>query len=135
MARRALVPIAFALVLAACGGSDEDPPGVTGSVAAEAANEAVLGLCEMAAEHIDDLETADAVFLDRSHDTLHLVAAAVEAVDRPAAAALLTAKQQVEADLGADPPGPGLADDLEELLSATREALARIGLSAPDCPA
>lgn len=140
--RRRLVPtlLAFTLVVAACGsdgGGNEDPSrapsGALGTVTAEAAAEAARGLCELGSA--TDRAEAEATFLDRSHETLHVIAAATEERDRNAAADLLEAKQRVEADLaGADLP-PDFAADVGALIEATRSALEAIGLDAPVCPA
>ena len=138
--RRLFVPtlFAFALVVAACGsggGANEDPSGAPsgalGPVTAEAAAEAVRGLCDLrtATDHAE----AEATFLDRSHETLHVIAAATEERDRNAAADLLETKQRVEADLaGADLP-PDFAADVGALIEATRDALEAIGLDALAC--
>jgi hypothetical protein len=139
--RRLFVPtlLAFALV-AACGsdgGASDDPSippsGALGPVTAEAAATSLRGLCDLRTQ--TELAEAEATFLDRSHETLHVIAAATEERDRDAAADLLEAKQRVEADLaGADLP-PGFAADVGALIEATRAALGAIGLDAPSCPA
>lgn len=139
MIRRALVPAALGFVLlgSACGGSDGDdatsppPSGALGPVTSQAASEAVLGLCELAGA--TEASEAEATFLDRSHETLHVIAAATEVRDRAAAASLLEAKQVVEADLAEGDLPPGFGDDVGRLLEATRTALAAIGLDAPAC--
>lgn len=139
----ARAPTALLLALAvavatACQGEDgaspsPAPSGALGPVTVEAADEAVLGLCELV--DATDLDAADATFHDRSHQTLHVVAAATEVVDRAAAADLLVAKERVEADLtGADLPA-SFADDVETLLGRTRDALEVLGLDPPACPA
>jgi hypothetical protein len=138
--RRALVPAAlgFVLLASACGGSDGDdgtsppPSGALGPVTPEAAAEAVLGLCEL--EDASDAAEAEVTFLDRSHETLHVIAAATEVRDRAAAASLLETKQVVEADLAERNLPPGFGDDVRRLIEATRTALAAIGLDAPVCP-
>jgi len=132
--------LASALVAAACGsdgggnGNPSTPPsGALGPVTAVAATGAVRGLCDL--RTATDRAEAEATFLDRSHETLHVIAAATEARDRAAAADLLEAKQRVEADLaGADLP-PDFAADVGALIQATRAALEAIGLDAPACPA
>lgn len=132
--------LAFALVAAACGsnggGSDDPsirPSGALGPVTVQAADEAMRGLCELAST--TDQAEAEAIFLDRSHATLHVIVAATEVRDRGAAADLLEAKQRVEADLaGAELP-PDFPQDVEALIEATRAALEAIGLDAPACPA
>lgn len=134
-ARPSLVLVA--LVLAACGGGDAGPSpsplpsGALGPVTPEAADESVLGLCEIVDS--TDRAEAEATFLDRSHETLHVIAAATEVRDRAAAADLLEAKQRVEADLAGEELPPGFAADVEALVDATRAALDSIGLNAPPC--
>lgn len=141
MIRRALVAAALGLVLlgSGCGGSDgEDttsppPSGALGPVTPEAAENAVLGLCELT--DATGAAQAEATFLDRSHQTLHVIAAATEARDRAAAASLLEAKQVVEADLSERDLPSGFGEDVGRLIEATRAALAAIGLDARACPA
>jgi hypothetical protein len=137
----ALGLLAFVLALAgpACATSSEsDEPGPLqigslGPVLPEAADEAVLGLCDVWVA--SDRADAAATFEDHSHEILHVVAAAVQEVDRGAAADLLEAKQVVEADL-AEPVLPDdFEGDVETLLGALRASLGAIGLDAPDCPA
>ena len=138
--RYVFAAVALALVATACSGEHASngagtAPPATGAVAVGAAAEAVLGLCEIAADHADDHATAEAVFHDRSHETLHTIAAAVEEVDRAVAADLLTAKQRVEADLASNALPAGFARDVDALLSATTQALEAIGVAVPPCPA
>jgi hypothetical protein len=135
----ALTLVAAAAVATACGGGggnapDDDalPSGTLGAVTPAAASEAILGLCELSGS--TDAE-AEAVFLDRSHGTLHVIAAAAETRDRAAVTALLESKQVVEADLARDGLPPSFPRHVERLLDATRAALDAIGLDAPPCPA
>ena len=134
------------MLLTACdsgGGNDGDndgggeptplPSGSLGIVTPESAEKAVLGLCDLV--HETDIVEANTAFLDRSHETLHVIAAAADVVDRVASSALLEAKQQIEADL-AEPAVPGgFAVDMRFLLQAVRAALDVIGLDPPACPA
>jgi len=136
----ALLVILVATVTTSCGdyGGDDGEPsplpsGSLGPVTPNAADEAVLGLCEIV--HATDRDSAAAAFADRSHQTLHVIAAATEEDDRAAAAGLLIAKQLVEADLSEPTLPEGFAGDVEALLVATRGALEAIGLAAPPCPA
>ena len=133
----------MALVLFSCGGDGAAtspnspthlPSGELGVVTQEAASAAVLGLCEVIGGLPTDIETAMDTFHDRVHEELHVVAAATQSQDRAAAAALLQAKERFEVDF-AGPMAADAADDLEMLSTALRDALAAIGLSAPDCPA
>ncbi len=132
--------LASALVAAACGsngdGSDgpsAPPSSALGPVTAEAAAEAVRGLCDLASA--TGRAEAEATFLDRSHETLHVIAAATEVRNRDAAAGLLEAKQRVEADLAETELPPDFAADVGALIRATRGAIEAIELEAPACPA
>ena len=134
----ALPLLLVAILTAACGGSGGDdgepsplPSGSLGPVTQDAADEALLGLCEIV--RATDRDTAAATFFDRSHQTLHVIAAATEVADRGAAADLLEAKQVIEADLVEPVLPTGFAGDVEALLAATRGALEAIGLDAPAC--
>ena len=133
----------LALALAACGADGTTPSpsaptalpsGGLGIVTQETTSAAVLGLCEVLSGLADDPETAMDTFHDRVHEELHVIAAATQTQDRAAAAALLQAKEKVEADFaGRDAADAG--DDVEALAAALRDALDAIGLAAPDCPA
>jgi hypothetical protein len=130
--------LVLVLVGSACDASGDPgepsplPSGSLGPVRPEATDEAVLGLCAIAGA--TERDAAEAAFADRSHQTLHVIAAAVQEVDRAVAAELLEAKQAVEADL-AEPALPAaFPDHVGSLLDATRAALDTIGLDAPDCP-
>jgi hypothetical protein len=107
------------------------PSGSLGVVTQEAADEAVLGLCDLVEE--TDVAEANATFLDRSHETLHVIAAAAEEVDRIASSALLEAKQQVEGDLADGELPPGFGVDVRFLLQAVRAAIDVIGLAPRGC--
>ncbi len=89
---------------------------------------AASGLCE-ATQRADDPGQARRVFFDTVHQPLHELADQAATVDRGAAAALLEAKQGVEA---AFDDGTGLARALDRLVGASDTALAvldRPGLS------
>jgi hypothetical protein len=128
---------ALAVVAAACGddgGGDGKPlpSGSLGVVRPDTATTAVLGLCDLTnATYVVD---ARATFLDRSHATLHAIAAAADARDRASAAALFEAKQRVEAALAREDLPSRFRRDVETLIGATRDALDAIGLDAPACP-
>ena len=138
MSRRALTAAVFALavVAAACGdGGDAGEPSPSSSfgvVTGDAATTAVLGLCDLT--NATDVLEAGATFLDRSHATLHAIAAAADGRDRASAAALFEAKQRVEAALARPELPPRFQRDVETLIGTTREALDAIGLDAPACP-
>jgi hypothetical protein len=140
VSRRAIALLALALAVAAgaCAGSGDAgpspfPSGSLGPVTPAAASEAIRGLCEMVGA--TDREAAATVFLDRSHQTLHVIAAATDVVDRAAGARLLEAKQVIEADLTEPVLPDGFGDDVAALIDATRGALDAIDLDAPACPA
>jgi hypothetical protein len=150
--RRRLVAVAV-LVVAAAGvsagacssggasGEAQPDPGPTIVLAGEPApvpvrrlTAAVEGLCTALQQAPDSPAAAEATFYDQSHATLHAIARALEDVDRPAAAALLEAKQRVEADFaGGLASGGRVADDLRPLVAATSAGLARLEVKAPAC--
>jgi hypothetical protein len=139
VSRRTLTAAAFALavVAAACGDRGRDdgeplPSGSLGVVTPDAATSAVLGLCDLT--NATDVVEARATFLDRSHATLHAIAATADVRDRASAAALFEAKQRVEAALARDDLPSRFRRDVETLIGATRDALDAIGLDAPACP-
>jgi hypothetical protein len=89
--------------------------------------DAHAALCEAAA-HPDQART---LFFDRSHESLHTVARALDDVDRALAAQLLEAKQAVESALNAGRPVP--PDDLLRLAGIYRTGLGRLAITAPPC--
>jgi hypothetical protein len=94
----------------------------------------VSALCEIAADEGSDRAAANAAFYDRAHQTLHVIAAAVEVRDRAAAAALQQDKGVVEEDLARRRLPRSFADDIAALVSETRDGLARVGIDVPACP-
>jgi hypothetical protein len=137
---RAAWLVAAALSLASCGGyggSDQVttppalPSGSLGVVTSEAAVATVQGLCDV--RDAPDAPAASATFYDRTHQELHVIAAATEERDRAKAASLLEAMQRVEAELERPLLPAGFSADVESLVGATRGALASIGLDAPGC--
>lgn len=122
------------LLLGACSASP-----TTRDEAATAANDegmdlvtAVEGVCVARDEALASPEQAASVFLDRSHDALHRLADDVASVDRRIAAAVLEAKQRVEsaADAG---QGGALQDSLQELATASGDALGALDMVEPSC--
>lgn len=93
------------------------------------------GICDAAQLAGGDLNSARATFLGQSHEGLHLIARGLEKDDRAASAALLEAKQKVEADFLATAPGPQVAADLRRLAEVTRSGLDHFKVSAAACPA
>lgn len=94
---------------------------------------AVDGLCAAQRDASSDPAAAKASFDDRSDDALHEIARLLEDTDRAAAAALLIAKQRVEADFEGAPASGDLSGDLARLVDATREGLRRLDLDGPAC--
>lgn len=137
-ARPPLIALVLALLLTACGAGAGRAPeptasGELGVVTASDARALVAALCEVAARAGTDPEGAGRTLHDRAHEELHVLAAAVEPVDRAAAAALLVAKERVEGDLGSDGPPTPFAEDAADLVEAARAALRAVGLPAPPC--
>jgi hypothetical protein len=132
------IPALALLSLLACSGGSDDPTpapsgpsGSLGVMTADAGTQALTALCEL--RGVTDRDSANALFFDQAHQTLHVLAAATEPVDRVPAAGLLEAKQVVEADLLADSLPDSFEDDVGALLEATRGALEAVDLPAPGC--
>lgn len=128
--------VVLALVTASCSDSATvraAHPLTTGADAPEIL--AYLALCSVRdAASAGDVATAEATFEDDAHETLHHVADEVEGTDRAAAAGLLQAKSDVEADFAQDAPDPSaVSHHVEALLSAMGDALEVVGLPAPGC--
>ena len=128
-ARRAAVALVVALALVACGDGNGEEVGDE----RDAYGTAVAGLCEAA----DDAGSGSAasarqVFYDEAHQALHELAAETAETDRATAAALLEAKQSVEA--GLDESAGDLADRIRSLLAATNRALAVTEHDPVRCP-
>ena len=132
-----LVAIVAALVLVSCGSPGEtgpaSPSGAPGAVSQDAADRAVSGLCEMRTNNAGDRDAANRVFYDRSHEELHVIAAAAQLGDPAVAGRLLRAKERIEADLRPERFPSGFVRNLDALIGATRDALEAIGLEAPGC--
>lgn len=127
----------LALIAASC--SDSPTVGSDGLPAATADEpeiQAYLALCSARdAAMTDDVAAAEATFEDEAHETLHHLAEELEGTDRAAAAALLRAKSDVEADLVEEAPDPAtVGGHLDALLAAMADALEVVGLDAPACP-
>ena len=123
--RLARLALAAVLVGAACGDDDEPaaPPAPSDAT--------VAALCDaVRAARDGDLDEAEDIVLGRAHDRLHELAAEVSDLDRTVAAALLEAKQRVEADL--TNPSDELQRHLEDLVAATADAVAAAGRPRPD---
>lgn len=94
---------------------------------------ALVGLCVARDQAVRAPARVRTAFFDRSHDTLHVLANALEKLDRALTARLLEAKNTIEADLAFDPPPASLAADLDRLIVATRAGLRRLDEPAPGC--
>jgi hypothetical protein len=127
----ALALVALPFLTNSCDGEPVEATG--GAVSQAQADGAIGGLCEISANPGAAFDEQRAIFYDRTHDTLHAIAAEAQAVDVTAAAGLLEAKQVVESDLE-EPDAPGdFPAHVEALLEATRVATAEIGLNAAVC--
>ena len=115
--RRALAVAAVGLAVAGCsGGSDgPDPSPSAAAVSQTVADDAVLGVCDAIAALPEDPDGAEAAFLDRAHQAIHLVAAAVQPLDPATAGELLVAKQAVG-------EGSGPSELLEQAATASPTA-------------
>ena len=123
--------------LAACDDDAAVPTGVTpeGPVTQSEADGAIAGLCEMARTGRGDRDTVNDLFYDKSHASLHRIAAEAQASDRAATGLLLERKQLVENDLLSDPIPKTFEDDIRTLVDATGGALRVIDLKPSDCKA
>jgi hypothetical protein len=108
--------IVVLLVAAACGSADDDAGD------ADPYDWVVAGLCRSAAEAGDgSVETARDTFFDTAHQGLHELADEVSDIDRAVAAALLQAKEAVEA--GFTDGAEDIPTRLGALVAATDRAL------------
>lgn len=92
----------------------------------------VEGVCAARDEALQSPAQAASVFLDRSHDGLHRLADDVASLDREIAGTLLEAKQRVELAVDAG-RGGALQDSLQNLATASGEALRALGGAEPGC--
>ena len=114
---------------------------VTGACAAgkpaaadDAYGRALAGLCVARDQAGHTPTRVRSTFFDRSHGTLHVLARALENVDRRSTARVLEAMFRVEADLAFDRPPTSLPADLDTLIATTRAGMRRIHETAPGCP-
>lgn len=126
------------VVLTGCGGdrSQSTTTEARSSQRADAASrfsEAHAGVCDAVDAAAGDAQEAEAIFFDRAHDALHQLARTLEETDRPLAARLLAAKQDVEADLARAPRPETLRADLAELAAVAGEAVDRVGVEPAEC--
>jgi len=113
---------------------------VTGACAAgksasagDAYGRALAGLCVARDQAGRTPTRVRATFFDRSHGTLHVLARALENVDRSATARVLETMNRVEVDLASDRPPTSLGADLDRLISTTRAGLRRLDQPASGC--
>jgi len=113
---------------------------VTGACAAgksasadDAYGRALAGLCVAHDQAGRTPTRVRATFFDRSHGTLHVLARALENVDRRSTARVLEAMYRVEADLKFDRPPASLPADLDALIAAARAGLRRLDEPAAGC--
>jgi len=99
----------------------------------EELQDAVAALCTARNQATGDPEAAQTTFLDRAHVPLHVIAAAVEDEDRAVSARLLEAKQTVEERFASKGDGDRLAEDMEDLLAVTVDALETLDIPASSC--
>ena len=124
--RWAALLVLLVLVTGACA------PGKS-AAADDAYGRALTGLCVARDQAAATPTRVRTTFFDRSHGTLHVLARALENVDRRSTAQVLEAMFRVEADLAFDRPPASLTADLDRLIGATRAGLRRLGEPAPGC--
>jgi hypothetical protein len=109
-------------------------PATTVATRRQSAFDPILeAVCQAASEAGTDPAGAGRTFYARAHEGLHALAGELAKVDRIQAATVLEAKEKVEADLAATPPGSGLAQDLSTLAVATGAGVNRLAPGAPTC--
>jgi hypothetical protein len=132
MSRRAKVRLVSALMVAGAGcASNAERSEPSAELRLHAAAQ---GLCDAETLARDgDVAGARNAFVNRSHSYLHELAAEITDRDPAAAAALLEAKQRVEATLGDTSDTARLAQLVAELLEAMDVAATAAGLGDPTC--
>jgi len=128
--------MAVVVLVTACSGGSSPGPGVEvggESVPASRLEAAAGGVCQAADRLPASPRAARSVFFGQAHDGLHMIARALQDVDRKAAADLLVAKQAVEDDFAQGTSPDRLAADLRRLAAATRVGLSRLGVVVPTC--
>ncbi|HVW31624.1 MAG TPA: hypothetical protein VHL53_03700 [Acidimicrobiia bacterium] len=131
--------VGFAALGAACGSGGSGRPPVVVALAGQTVATAKLetiagGVCRAAGEAATSVDTARNTFFGVSHDGLHLIARGLQDDKQiDASAALLEAKQKVEADFLDPPPAGRLEADLRALAAVTRSGLAHFKVPADPC--
>jgi hypothetical protein len=80
----------------------------------------------------EDLANARATFQNLAHDDLHVLADAIDELDRSAQSQLLRAKNRVESDF-ADGDLAALKADFPALIDAAEAALSVLKIDPPPC--
>ncbi len=126
---------AVAVILFAAAGCQDGGAGGDGTREASQARfqRTVAALCTSAEQAQESRAAAKRTFEDRAHGPLHELAAAVEVVDRAAAAELLRAKNLVEIDFAGSTGGRVLERELLDLLDASAQALTALRIEIPGC--
>jgi hypothetical protein len=137
--RRSGAALLCLALLAGCSRGDGDggrpwPSGSLGPVTQGAADGAAAALCSMLAG-APERARLNAIFEDRAHEELHVIAAAAQPRSAASAGALLVAMERVEADLARAELPPSIRTDARTLLRRTQDALLAIGLQARACEA
>ncbi len=112
------------------------PSGISGGgtrVSDEQLQDTYAELCRTRALAATDLPAARDLFFGRVHSPLHAIAQAAEEVDRPAAASMLEAKNDVERALNEHVPATDTAAALDRLVTSTTEALRSVGVTTSGC--
>ncbi len=112
------------------------PSGISGGanrVSDEQLQDAYAELCRTRALAATDLPAARNLFFGRVHSPLHAIAQAAEEADRPAAARMLEAKNDVEQALNEHAPATHIAPALDRLLTSTAEALRSVEVTTSNC--
>jgi hypothetical protein len=138
--RTAAIPVLLSLSVACAssggaGGTPtpSGPSGALGVVTTETATAVVRGLCAMRSTYATDIEKANSVFYGQVHDELRVIAAVVQGTDNSVATKLLQARERLRKDLTSLQTPEGFVDDVDSLLSATRDALRVIGFPRLGC--
>lgn len=124
-----LVGATIALVLNGCAVGARSTLTETGT--APGLSSAVSGVCGAVAA-LPDRSTAERVFTNVAHESLHGLAADPR-LDRTMSAAILEAMQVVEEDFRGSADASRLSGDLGALRTAAATALGAIGEAVPGC--
>jgi membrane-bound lytic murein transglycosylase B len=127
--------LALALLVAALAATSCSRDATSDAAPADLPAEAVAqGLCLAVADSGADPAAAEESFA-RVHSDLHVVARALQQVDRKVAGRLLVAKQQVEDDIRRRAPASELTPDLRSLITATEDGFVRLDVTVTPCHA